>query len=171
MHSTIHAVCGQQKGQNRAKSHVWLILIIFFSQKGGASFQLFKNGRVSPKWGRAPRPTKTACRQNTVHGWLNTHAWLNMAYLSTGGTKSCVQAATGINKLSGSPRQWHITFDLKQVDIHFQKPLAGEKPSFISNVFQIFQNNWLPWKLSKMPKFGDVTTFWSNNMTKSSKMK
>ena len=25
MHSTIHAVCGQQKGQNRAKSHVWLI--------------------------------------------------------------------------------------------------------------------------------------------------
>ena len=22
MHSTIHAVCGQQKGQNRAKSHV-----------------------------------------------------------------------------------------------------------------------------------------------------
>ena len=26
MHSTIHAVCGQQKGQNIAKSHVWLIL-------------------------------------------------------------------------------------------------------------------------------------------------
>ena len=26
MHSTIHAVCGQQKGQNRAKSHVRLIL-------------------------------------------------------------------------------------------------------------------------------------------------
>ena len=22
MHSTMHAVCGQQKGQNRAKSHV-----------------------------------------------------------------------------------------------------------------------------------------------------
>ena len=55
---------------------------------------------------------------------------------------------TGINKLSGSP-QWHITFDLKQVALKFQKPLAGEKLSFISNVFQILQNNWLPWKLSK----------------------
>ena len=56
---------------------------------------------------------------------------------------------TGINKLSGSP-QWHITFDLKQVALKFQKPLAGEKLSFISNVFQILKNNWLPWKLSKM---------------------
>ena len=27
MHSTIHAVCGQQKGQHRAKSHVWLIFL------------------------------------------------------------------------------------------------------------------------------------------------
>ena len=65
---------------------------------------------------------------------------------------------TGINKLSGSP-QWHITFDLKQVALKFQKPLAGENLSFISNVFQILQNNWLPWKLSKMSKFGHVTTF------------
>ena len=64
----------------------------------------------------------------------------------------------GINELSGSP-QWHITFDLKQVALKFQKPLAGEKLSFISNVFQILQNNWLPWKLSKMSKFGHVTTF------------
>ena len=63
-----------------------------------------------------------------------------------------------INKLSGSP-QWHITFDLKQVALKFQKPLAGEKLSFISNVFQILQNNWLPWKLSKMSNFGHVTTF------------
>ena len=63
-----------------------------------------------------------------------------------------------INKLSGSP-QWHITFDLKQVALKFQKPLAGEKLSFISNVFQILQNDWLPWKLSKMSKFGHVTTF------------
>ena len=65
---------------------------------------------------------------------------------------------TGINKCSGSP-QWHITFDLKQVALKFQKPLAGEKPSFISNVFQILKNNWLPWKLSRMPKFGHLTTF------------
>ena len=63
-----------------------------------------------------------------------------------------------LNKLSGSP-QWHITFDLKQVALKFQKPLAGENLSFISNVFQILQNNWLPWKLSKMSKFGHVTTF------------
>ena len=42
---------------------------------------------------------------------------------------------TGINKLSGSP-QWHITFDLKQVALKFQKPLAGENLSIISNVFQ-----------------------------------
>ena len=76
---------------------------------------------------------------------------------------------TGINKLSGSP-QWHITFDLKQIALKFQKPLAGENLSFISNVFQILQNNWLPWKLSKMSKFGHVTTFLSNNMTKSSKI-
>ena len=31
--------------------------------------------------------------------------------------------------------------------LKFQKPLAGEKPSFISNAFRILQNNWLPWKL------------------------
>ena len=63
-----------------------------------------------------------------------------------------------INELSGSP-QWHITFDLKQVALKFQKPLASEKLSFISNVFQKLQNNWLPWKLSQMSKFGHVTTF------------
>ena len=74
----------------------------------------------------------------------------------------CIQKV--VNELSGSP-QWHITFDLT-----FQKPLAGEKLSFISNVFQILQNNWLPWKLSKMSKFGHVTTFLSNNMTKSSQI-
>ena len=45
---------------------------------------------------------------------------------------------TGINKLSGNP-QWHIIFDLKQVALKFQKPLAGDKPSFISNIFQILQ--------------------------------
>ena len=76
---------------------------------------------------------------------------------------------TGINKLSGSP-QWHITFDLNQVALKFKKSLTGEKPSFISIVFQILQNNWLPWKLSKMPKLGHVTTFLSNNITKSSKI-
>ena len=43
--------------------------------------------------------------------------------------------------------QCHISFDLKQIALQFQKPLAGEKPSFISNVFRILQNNWLPWKL------------------------
>ena len=28
------------------------------------------------------------------HGWLNSHTWLNIAYPFTGGTKSCVPAAT-----------------------------------------------------------------------------
>ena len=65
---------------------------------------------------------------------------------------------TGINKLSGSP-QWHISFDLKQVVLTFQKPLAGENLSFISDVFKILQSNWLPWKLSRMSKFGHVTPF------------
>ena len=65
---------------------------------------------------------------------------------------------TGINKLSGSP-QWHITFDLKQVALKFQKPLAGENLSFICISNIVLQNNWLPWKLSKMSKFGHVTTF------------
>ena len=43
----------------------------------------------------------------------------------------CIQKVVkknGINELSGSP-QWHITFDLKQVALKFQKPLAGEKLS------------------------------------------
>ena len=41
-----------------------LLLLLFFGQKGRASFQLFKKRRASPKLGRAPRPAKTP-RQNT----------------------------------------------------------------------------------------------------------
>ena len=37
--------------------------------------------------------------------------------------------------------QCHISFYLKHIGLLFRKPLAGEKPSFISNVFQILQNN------------------------------
>ena len=51
---------------------------------------------------------------------------------------SCFGLTFCIQKLSGSP-QWHVTFDLKQVALKFQKPLAGEKLSFISNVFPIFK--------------------------------
>ena len=41
--------------------------------------------------------------------------------------------------------QCHISFFyLKQIALKCQKPLAGEKQSFISSVFRILQNNWLP---------------------------
>ena len=71
MHSTIHAVCVQQKGQKRAKSHIVFTTdikkiknkLFFFSQKGRASFRLFQKGRASRKRGRA----KEASRQNTEY--------------------------------------------------------------------------------------------------------
>ena len=67
MHSTIHAVCGQQNGQNRAKSHVWLI----FKKKkivkrAGRHFGFFKRaGRHENGAGR--RALQKKPRQNTAH--------------------------------------------------------------------------------------------------------
>ena len=72
MHSTIHAVCGQQKGQNRNKSHVWLI----FKKKkkkisvkrAGRHFDFFKMpGRHEKGAGR--RALQNKPRQNTGCGW------------------------------------------------------------------------------------------------------
>ena len=46
---------------------------------------------------------------------------------------------------------------LSKTALKFQKPLAGEKPSFISNAFRILQNNWFTVAMetiSKVPKYG-----------------
>ena len=58
MHSTIHAVCGQQKGQNRAKSHVWLIYIFFFLSKGQGVISAFSKGQGVTKRGQGAAPCK-----------------------------------------------------------------------------------------------------------------
>ena len=66
MHSTIHAVCGQQKGQNRAKSHVtdffffFFKFFFFFRQKG-----FFKRAGRHEK-GVGHRALQKKPRQNTV---------------------------------------------------------------------------------------------------------
>ena len=62
MHSTIHAVCGQQKGQNRAND-ILNFFFFFFSQKGRALFRLFQKGRASRKGGRASRKGGRASRK------------------------------------------------------------------------------------------------------------
>ena len=69
MHSTIHAVCGQQKGQNRAKSHVWLIFKKkkkkILVKRAGRHFGFFKRaGRHEKGVGR--RALQKKPRQNTV---------------------------------------------------------------------------------------------------------
>ena len=78
MHSTIHAVCGQQKGQNRAKSHVWLIFkknkkqfFFFLLKRAGRHFGFFKRaGRHEKGAGRHALQKKP--RQNTEqHGLIN----------------------------------------------------------------------------------------------------
>ena len=61
MHSTIHAVCGQQKGQNRAKSHVWLI---FKKKRAGRHFGFFKRAGRHEK-GAGRRALQKKPRQNT----------------------------------------------------------------------------------------------------------
>ena len=67
MHSTIHAVCGQQKGQNRAKTkrHVTGIKKkkVFFSQKGRHFGFLKRAGRHQKGAGR--RALQKRPRQNT----------------------------------------------------------------------------------------------------------
>ena len=68
MHSTIHAVCGQQKGKNRAKSHV---LLIFKKKKknlvkrAGRHFGFFKRAGRHEK-GAGRRALQKKPRQNTV---------------------------------------------------------------------------------------------------------
>ena len=60
MHSTIHAVCGQQKGQNRAKSRVTDIFkkkkkkfFVFLVKRAGRHFGFFKRaGRHEKGAGR-----------------------------------------------------------------------------------------------------------------------
>ena len=65
MHSTIHAVCGQQKGQNRAKSHVTDIFNFFFLVKrAGRHFGFFKRAGRHEK-GAGRRALQKKPRQNT----------------------------------------------------------------------------------------------------------
>ena len=65
MHSTIHAVSGQQKGQNRAKSHVTDIFkkkknYFFLVKRAGRHFGFFKRAGRHEKGAGAPRPAKEA---------------------------------------------------------------------------------------------------------------
>ena len=68
MHSTIHTVCGQQKGQNRAKSHVWLIFfffnIFFLVKRAGRHFGFFKRAERHGK-GAGRRALQKKPMQNT----------------------------------------------------------------------------------------------------------
>ena len=65
MHSTIHAVCGQQKWKNRAKSHVLLIFIYFSVRRAGRHFGFFKRAGRHEK-GAGHRALQKKPRQNTV---------------------------------------------------------------------------------------------------------
>ena len=67
MHSTIHAVYGQQKGQNRAKSHVWLIFKKKKNlvKKAGRHFGFFKRAGRHEK-GAGRRALQKKPRQNTA---------------------------------------------------------------------------------------------------------
>ena len=66
MHSTIHAVCGQQKGKNRAKSHVRLLfkLFYFLVKRAGRHFSFFKRAGRHEK-GAGRRALQKKPRQNT----------------------------------------------------------------------------------------------------------
>ena len=66
MHSTIHAVCGQQKGQNRAKSHVYFLFFLFFVlvKRAGRHFGFFKRAGRHEK-GAGRRALQKKPRQNT----------------------------------------------------------------------------------------------------------
>ena len=75
MHSTIHAVCGQQKGQNSAKSHVTDILKkkkknFFLVKRAGRHFGFFKRAGRHEK-GAGRRALQKKPRQNTVIFFLN----------------------------------------------------------------------------------------------------
>ena len=65
-----------------------------------------------------------------LHAFLNTHAWVNMTYISTGGAKGCVQAATIT-----------INAGLSPGDIHFLKKVPF---CWMSGVlrFSTFERNW-----------------------------
>ena len=92
MHSTIHAVCGQQKGQNRAKSHVWLIFkqknffFFFLVKRAGRHFGFFKRaGRHEKRAGR--RALQKKPRQNTE--WCHVLR-SNVSQHSIGSTLECL---------------------------------------------------------------------------------
>ena len=109
MHSTIHAVCGQQKGQNRAKSHVWLIYIffIFLVKRAGRHDGFFKRAGRHEK-GAGRRALQKKPRQNTDAAWIAlTHPMVTMS------TQSTAQNALAIFLLI--LLQWHGS-DIQGID-------------------------------------------------------
>ena len=63
MHNTIHGVCGQQKGKNRAKSHA-LLIFFFLVKRAGRHFGFFKRAGHHEK-GAGRRALQKKPRQNT----------------------------------------------------------------------------------------------------------
>ena len=79
MHSTIHAVCGQQKGQNRAKKPCVtdiknlkkFFFFFFLVKRAGRHFGFFKRAGRHEK-GAGRRALQKKPRQNTVISTLYT---------------------------------------------------------------------------------------------------
>ena len=74
MHSTIHAVCGQQKGQNRAKKPCVTDILkkkkkvfFFLVKRAGRHFGFFKRAGRHEK-GAGRRALQNKPRQNTDYG-------------------------------------------------------------------------------------------------------
>ena len=68
MHSTIHAVCGQQKGQNRAKRLIFFFFFLnffFLVKRAGRHFGFFKRAGRHEK-GAGRRALQKKPRQNTA---------------------------------------------------------------------------------------------------------
>ena len=70
MHSTIHAVCGQQKGQNRVKRLIFKKKkkkknVFFLVKRAGRHFGFFKRAGRHEK-GAGRRALQKKPRQNTV---------------------------------------------------------------------------------------------------------
>ena len=65
MHSTIHAVCGQQKGQNRAESQGLILKKKNLVKRAGRHFGFFKKAGHHEN-GAGRRALQKRPRQNTV---------------------------------------------------------------------------------------------------------
>ena len=66
MHSTIHAVCGQQKGQNRVVLIFFFFFFFFLVRRAGRHFGFSKRAGRHEK-GAGRRALQKKPRQNTGH--------------------------------------------------------------------------------------------------------